>query len=512
LEKSNNGAFRLIFCLKSNLTKLQVCYIDLIIKGARLKYLISTTFLILIISSNLKAFQQKYLDKENLKPAPNKSHFSYNEIINNDFVTIKNQEWSACKQNSTSRPYAGHQQSLSRFMRSQNYLKNLEEIERLNLLEGEVSQIPWSGDYWPYAKGLIAFRYADRLSLSLLDWKGLWKNTQDNPFFLLKTQPQKAKKLAPSEKYDWLVGSENQVGDLTTNIWQQVNNSANTEGRIESWMGLCHGWAPAAIVEKKPMSNLELLSSDKEKISFEPSDIKALLTYMWANNSYSTDFLGTRCNEKNPKRDENGRIINPGCFDLNPAVWHLVVVNLIGQQKRSFVMDATFDYEVWNQPMLGYSYSYFNPKTNQETQKVSEATVKRSDLENDKFMKYRDSRAVSLVGIKMKVGYVVETQALTLEMDSEQEDEVRWVNYEYDLELDSSGNIIGGEWHSNTHPDFVWSPSLNANPVSPYDRNLNSSWSLAQPFNNEWKTTAATSSKYGFILKKVMDAISGGGR
>jgi hypothetical protein len=474
---------------------------------ACLKLINGTTIFTFIFLSNAKAIQPKYLDKQNLIPAPTQSHFSHKDVINNDFVTIKSQEWSACKQSPVSQTYAGFQQSLSRFVRSQNYLKNLQEIEKLNLLEGQVDQIPWSGDYWPYSKGLIAFRYADRLGLALLDWKGLWKNTQDNPFFLLKTQPEKAKKLSPSEKYDWLVGSENHVGDLTANIWNQVKNSANQDGRIEGWMGLCHGWAPAAIVEKKPMSAFELSSIDNEKISFEPSDVKALLTYMWAVNSYNTDFLGTRCNEKNPKRDENGRIISPGCFDLNPAVWHLVVVNLIGQQKRSFVMDATFDYEVWNQPMLGYSYTYFNPKTNLETQKISEAIVIRSDLENDKYIKYRDSKSVSVIGIKMKVGYVVETQALTLEMDSDQEDEVRWVNYEYDLELDSNGNVIGGEWHSNSHPDFVWSPSINANPASPYDRNINTLWLADQPFNRDWKSTAEASSKNGFVLKKVMDVI-----
>jgi hypothetical protein len=28
--------------------------------------------------------------------------------------------------------------------------------------------------------------------------------------------------------------------------------------------------------------------------------------------------------------------------------------------------------------------------------------------------------------------------------------------YEYTLELDSAGNIIGGEWISETQPDFLW--------------------------------------------------------
>jgi hypothetical protein len=29
-------------------------------------------------------------------------------------------------------------------------------------------------------------------------------------------------------------------------------------------------------------------------------------------------------------------------------------------------------------------------------------------------------------------------------------------NYEYTLDVDASGNIIGGEWISRARPDFIW--------------------------------------------------------
>src|SRR5690606_6765188 len=34
--------------------------------------------------------------------------------------------------------------------------------------------------------------------------------------------------------------------------------------------------------------------------------------------------------------------------------------------------------------------------------------------------------------------------------------EFRHKNYEYILELDENGNVIGGEWVTQTRPDFIW--------------------------------------------------------
>ena len=36
------------------------------------------------------------------------------------------------------------------------------------------------------------------------------------------------------------------------------------------------------------------------------------------------------------------------------------------------------------------------------------------------------------------------------------------VDYYYDLELDKKGNILGGEWYNNNHPDFLWTPTPQA--------------------------------------------------
>src|SRR6185436_9002354 len=96
----------------------------------------------------------------------------------------------------------------------------------------------------------------------------------------------------------------------------------------------------------------------KTPLLFYPSDLKGLASLLWATTDPPSRGVGGRCEDTNPKKDRNGRVISPACFDSNPGTWHLAVVNQIGVAKRSMVIDATYDFEVWNQPVYGYRYRY----------------------------------------------------------------------------------------------------------------------------------------------------------
>ena len=45
-------------------------------------------------------------------------------------------------------------------------------------------------------------------------------------------------------------------------------------GGVETWWGLCHAWAPAAILEKKPLHAVTMPTQYGD-ITFEVGDIKA---------------------------------------------------------------------------------------------------------------------------------------------------------------------------------------------------------------------------------------------
>jgi hypothetical protein len=61
------------------------------------------------------------------------------------------------------------------------------------------------------------------------------------------------------------------------------------------------------------------------------------------------------------------------CRDMNPGTWHVVVSNLMGLRQQGFVLDQTFDDEVWNQP--GWSYRITNPSGQGLTEVTREEAI-----------------------------------------------------------------------------------------------------------------------------------------
>lgn len=376
---------------------------------------------------------------------------------------------------------------------------------------------PWSGDYWPIYSGGIAKRYADPRFLRLANgknWDQVAQYIINQDIFSVRGSSMDL--LSPAEKYDLLL----QDGDrgMTQSQLLESKGSQNRDGSIDTWMGKCHGWAAASYNVKRPAHGVDVMSMDgKRKIRFYPTDIKALYSLLWSQVEVPNYWAGQRCDKKDPVKDSNGRIIDPACFDSNPGTWHQVVVNQIGVHKRSFIIDATYDFEVWNQPIYSYEYSYFNPQTGRMVRTLKEASIDRSDFSNDKFRKYRSPQASRFVGIAMKILYGAETNPNASYFDGEANDRFIAVNYLYDLELNDQDQIIGGEWYHNAHPDFMWNPIPGYQPKSVGDLYLageardRSSWRWArsQPMPESWMYAATKmSSPAGQPLARIVDALN----
>jgi hypothetical protein len=274
-------------------------------------------------------------------------------------------------------------------------------------------------------------------------------------------------------------------------------------------MGICHGWAPVAYMLPRPQKAIEVLAADGvTKIRFYPSDIKALGSLLWANARSATRFIGGRCNTKMPALDSIGRIKDASCRDTNAGTWHLAIVNQLGKGKRSFVLDATFDYEVWNQPVYGYDYVYFNPKTNKTSSTLAGAKVTVGSYTTDKFKQYRAPGTTHIVGIAMNVKWVVETSPTHATTDSPARDAISGARYLYTLELDSAGNIVGGEWLQNAHPDFLWTPPKDAKAISAYESSATGTWSGTGAVPASWRTAASRSSQLGQPLTGIVNKLS----
>jgi hypothetical protein len=235
--------------------------------------------------------------------------------------------------------------------------------------------------------------------------------------------------------------------------------------------------------------------------------LKALITQLWSNSYFDQMFLGGRCNEKNPPADENGRITLSECFDVNPATWHILVLNHVGRLQRSFVFDATFDYQVWNQPIASFKYSYFNPKTRDVANSLDEAKVAFADWSDDPYKAYRSAQGVEVVGVTMDVVYVQENPPGGIDYGGAARDNKITVSYFYDLEINAEGKVIGGEWYQNAHPDFVWKPVQGSSPVSFVDPYFQGEWAVDTAVPQEWKGLIMRASQYGQPVRKIVEKL-----
>jgi hypothetical protein len=385
----------------------------------------------------------------------------------------------------------------------------VEAIHNAGLTSAKLTESPWSDDYWAIYRGILGCRYADPQFSRLNNWKAGFDyvHTHSASSIWQSGNAVAINLLSPSEKYDALVGDG--AGSLTQQMWSEGKYYYDANGTVETWMGICHGWAPAAYMLKRPKHSISVKAADGKALNFYPSDIKALASLLWANRAGSVRFIGGRCNDKNPPKDpQTGRNVSSSCFDTNPGTWHLAMVNQLGASQRSLVLDVTYDYEVWNQPVYGYQYSYFNPQTLAATSVPTQAKVSVQQFTRDKFKRFRSPLTRSIIGIRMQVRYVVETMPAQRASDSQTQDAITTVEYQYDLELDVNNRIIGGEWYTNRHPDFLWTAVPGAKALTRYERLATDSWSADQALPPSWRVAAQqASSNDSSPLAKIVERL-----
>jgi hypothetical protein len=502
-------------------------------------------------------------------------------------------------------PSTHHVQQRVRVMsEDRNFIKNFLSIVNQNLSSRNTQNAitpgnkPWMSTYWPLNKGLIADPYRPKMNIFKLTHELSWEsNHKKLTKRHKKTLPKWASmdqedldKLAPSEKYDILIGDENftltkkvvkymkdwgskkenaaiskidKVGHDTYSLANMyVNNGwvngenipfrtaeeayplakksrggltdaiadyLLKEGKANSlkaaleqakplalreqsnyvlkekstlmalWEGICHGWSTAAGIVPRPRKTVVIKLDNGRKLKFYPTDMKALASYMWANSliqdgrkyneqsdTYSGGGIlmqGMRCNDKKPARDAWGRVyddapdafsdrLEPRCVGVHPAIWHLGLVNIIGKQGRSFVVERKISEAVDNHPLYAYKAEYFNPYTGKYDGSAKSKIQKISN--SDQFKAFRNPEATHVIGVKMTMNYINWKRPTREATDHESMDEGKDIDMLYDLELNAKGDIVGGQWRTKEtgkgllfdknkrkQPDFFWSVTKN---------------------------------------------------
>ncbi|EGZ11251.1 hypothetical protein PHYSODRAFT_261510 [Phytophthora sojae] len=214
---------------------------------------------------------------------------------------------------------------------------------------------------------------------------------------------------------------------------------------IPTWHGISHAWAPAAILEQEPKCPVTV-----NNVTFQPKDIKRLLTDVYYGAKSSTVFAGSRYNGNNDSTDQYGRHTDYSYRDLNPGFFHIAATNLLGLLNTTFFVDTDAGYEVHNRPVVGFKVY---EQTAMSPQKAANAFY---GLETYPW----NANVTNIVYVKSRLSWINETEADGgLVASGANEKLTVGAYYDYLLELDESEEIIGGEWlygSNGNHPDFLW--------------------------------------------------------
>jgi hypothetical protein len=136
------------------------------------------------------------------------------------------------------------------------------------------------------------------------------------------------------------------------------------------------------------------------------------------------------------------------------------MTNFLGINQLPLIEDKTADYQVWNQPVVGYEIT--------KQDKVDAAAAMACVGATGDTYTY-NTDATDLYEVRMTVSYVTESSASR--SPNGYRNNVSTDDYHYILEVGSSGKVIGGRYcqdGESSHIDFLWAPTGSYSPSNPY--------------------------------------------
>ncbi len=166
--------------------------------------------------------------------------------------------------------------------------------------EGSAKETPWSGYWWPIAKGELQI---------------------------------------PLSKYDQLTGAASAQ-------WERQNHPPGPN--VPRWHGYCHAWAASAVLEKEPKKVSQATGpASNRPLRLAVGDQKGLFAAAHARDVSNTygDRFGDGVGSEDPQ-------------DLTPdALWQLLKL-YVKQQGIPLILDLEPGAEIWNYPVYAYRIEY----------------------------------------------------------------------------------------------------------------------------------------------------------
>lgn len=312
--------------------------------------------------------------------------------------------------------------------------------------KGGIDPIPWPSSYWPIFQDSINYKWDKKQASPAEKYaKAFGHNVKEFMDNVSKNNGvlSQASKKACSSDYDCVFNGDGSM-------------CAKRDGErrgycIPTWFGICHAWAPAALLEPEPICPVT-----KNGVTFQPFDIKALVSMAYDGAHLDTVFTGTRFNGKDSEpnnKDQYGRFKDLTRRDTGAGFFHIAAANMLGNLNHSFVVDVTAGAEVWNQPVRSYEVL--------EATTIDPATAGRKYFKTNSYP--FNPAATQLKFVKTLFKWIVESSenGPLVSNPSKIDKSTKSAEYTYILELDDDDNILGGEWvdrSQENHPDFIWFP------------------------------------------------------
>jgi len=365
---------------------------------------------------------------------------------------------------------------------------------------GTTTRRIFPSSWWPMRNEGIAARWNSNVK-DYANWTEDQKNLAPTEKYDLLFYPGQSRRFSEFRAYSLeesrLPVNERRNGTLRpavtvigpTTAWEMSNHGTYQQTYPESWWGHCNGWASYVTSEKdnNPLRDIsvrrdgekivECAETDNGCVFFRMADIEALMSEIYFHDTAT--IAGRRCNTPRDKieRDAQGRPIDPACRDLNPATLHLAATGLLGQgappltkldgpnEMLPFIMDYAYFDEVWAFPIVGYEIR----RAQYITEAQASRLVCRGGQQARRCRSYKwNENATRFANVEMvlfTVTYETNVAGL-LEAPLARQFEPTTHVYNYILELDGRGTILGGEWINSPsvdgpnskelHPDFLF--------------------------------------------------------
>lgn len=147
-----------------------------------------------------------------------------------------------------------------------------------------------------------------------------------------------------------------------------------------------------------------------------------------------------------------------GCWDVNPASFHMTVLEKIGKEKVGFVIDRTRTGQVWNQPVTEAKFVFSDLKLASEARDVA--------------AEFRAPGTKYLLEVTADVKWLSEpTKPRLVYSPTFDQRYTITTRYQYTLEFDRQKRLIGGEWGTldkvspkQMTPDFIFGFTKDSKP------------------------------------------------